>query len=75
MASDILMTNVKYWGTLGLSKIKAILIKTMGMTPYQDFFNIQLKNNPIINDAMDRIILNETQKLSSTREGPGFFGI
>ena len=44
----------------------------MGITPYQAFLNMELENNPIINDVVDRIILNETQKLSSAREAQGF---
>ena len=30
------------------------------------------KNNAVVNNAVDEILLNETQKVSATKEGPGF---
>ena len=45
----------------------------MGIIPYQGKkFNSNLENNDIINNVMDEILLNETQKVSAAREAPGF---
>ena len=37
-----------------------------------NIFNIQMENNAIINNVVDNILLNETQKLSAAMESPEF---
>ena len=35
-------------------------------------FKRQKENNSSVNNAVDKILLNETQKVSAVREAPGF---
>ena len=64
----------KVLGDFGTKYDKSKPNKDHGNYPIPIFFNMQLENNPIINDVVDRIILNETQKVSSAREAQVFLG-
>ena len=65
MVPEIILMNVRSWGTLGLSTLIEILLRTMGISHTKERNNRQLENNVIINNVVDEIILNETQKVST----------
>ena len=45
----------------------------MGIIPHQGGkINRKMENNAIINNIVDEILLNETQKVSAAREAPEF---
>ena len=74
MSLDILLMNVWSWETLVLGMLKISLIRNHGnhLVPRENF-NRHMSNNAIINNVVDEILLNETQKVSAAREAPEFF--
>ena len=49
------------------------LLRTAGASLYSEKINRQQENNDIVNNAVDEIALNETQKVSATNyEAPEF---
>ena len=44
----------------------------MGIIPYQEKINSQPENSAIINNLVDEILLNKTQKVSAVRKAPEF---
>ena len=56
-----------------LSMIKVSLLRAAAIILYQVKNNILQGNNAIINNAVDKILLNEIQKVGAAREAPGFW--
>ena len=72
-APDIIQKNVRSWETLELSTLILGLLRTTVSSPYPGKINRQQENNTIVNNAVDEIILNETQKVCATNyEAPEF---
>ena len=72
MSQDIFLMNVRSWEDLRLSMIRVSLLRTMENILFQEKCNRQLENNAIINNMVDDILINETQKVSAERKAPGF---
>ena len=76
MASDNLLTNIKPWETFGANYTKSKTTKYHGnhTTPSKKN-NRQLENNAIINNMVDTILLNETQKSKCCKGSTIIFGL
>ena len=74
MALGMLLTNATYWDNLVLSTLKVSLLRTATIIPYKEIFNRQQENNAIVNNAVDEILLHESQKVSTAELAPAFLG-
>ena len=64
--------NAGSWETLLTSTVNVSLLITSGIIPYQEKINNQQESKAIVDNVVDEILLNETQKAISAREAPAF---